>query len=154
MSKEKGVETVINNVGEKIKGAAAVICFLGIITAIMVGFSLMITKEDGIIFGIIVLLSGIFSSWVLFIILYGFGQLIENSQAIRDKTEAFAEENCSSQTFYKKRVTRNDQVNSYDAQITDDIVNKMVAKKIEELTKQFKDGKITKEEYQQQIQEL
>ena len=27
MSKEKGVETVINNVGEKIKGAAAVICF-------------------------------------------------------------------------------------------------------------------------------
>ncbi len=68
-----------SNIAEKIKDSSRFVCAFGIIASIIVGISL-ITSESSI--GFLVIIIGAFISWLSYIILYGFGKLIENSEII------------------------------------------------------------------------
>lgn len=67
---------MFDNIGGKIKVLAQVVCWLGIIISVFLG---LINFENG---GIIVIILGSLFSWVGSFTLYGFGQLIENSDTL------------------------------------------------------------------------
>lgn len=68
---------MFNNVGEKIETFAKVIVWLGIIGSIIGGIIFISSENIGM--GIAIIIGGPIVSWLSSLILYGFGQLIENS---------------------------------------------------------------------------
>lgn len=76
---------MFNNIGSKIKGLASVICFGGIILCIIIGIVVAALDEDLILAGFAIMILGALLSWVSSFVLYGFGELIENSAIIAGK---------------------------------------------------------------------
>ena len=56
--------------------------WVGIIAFVIMGFVLMATDDDLVLTGFIVAILGALSSWVSSFVLYGFGQLIENTDKL------------------------------------------------------------------------
>lgn len=77
---------MFNNIGSKIKSLATVICWIGIIGSVIGGVALMCNDdEELIVIGIITALFGSLFSWIGCFFLYGFGQLVENSDIMVSK---------------------------------------------------------------------
>ena len=73
---------MFDNIGGKIKTLAKVVCWIGIIACIITGIVQMATDEDLVLAGILTAVVGSLLSWVSSFVLYGFGQLVENSDEI------------------------------------------------------------------------
>ena len=69
-----------DNIGGKIKGLAIVICIFYLILSAACGVIFMITSSELLLFGAFILVAGIVFSILLYWLLYGLGQLIENSE--------------------------------------------------------------------------
>ena len=65
---------MFNNIGSKIKSVASVLCWIGIIGSVISAFAM-----PNFFWGLVVVIAGSLTSWISSVILYGFGQLIENS---------------------------------------------------------------------------
>ena len=79
------------NIGNKIKTLVKVVTWLGTIACCIIGFYFMSEDEAGIGFGI--LLGGSLAIWISGFVMYGFGQLVDNSDKLVKalvKTEASA----------------------------------------------------------------
>lgn len=77
---------MFSNIGGKIKNLAVVITWIGIITSVIFGIMMMATGYGEMVFiGFLVALVGSLLSWIGSFLLYGFGQLIENTDAIVKK---------------------------------------------------------------------
>jgi len=74
-----------NKIGIKIKVAAKVIAWIGIIGSTIAGIFLMSYKPF-VITGLGVLLGGSFISWILSWFMYGYGELIEKTTEIAKNT--------------------------------------------------------------------
>ena len=85
---------MFTNIGKKIKTLAAVICWLGIIVSVAAAVS-RFSSRYGQASGILLLLIGPLTSWLASLTMYGFGQLVENSDAIREQTAITSSENKS-----------------------------------------------------------
>ncbi len=72
---------MFDNIGRKIKNLAFVFCIIGIVFSMVAGVSLF-AEEEGLR-GAIYILAGITISWIGNFLLYGFGELIENTSRIR-----------------------------------------------------------------------
>ena len=70
------------NIGKKIKGLAKATFVVAAIAAVVTGISLMASDEDLMLYGLLVMVVGPIVAWVSSWLLYGFGQLIENSDII------------------------------------------------------------------------
>ena len=70
---------MFDNIGSKIKTVAQVVCWIGIICSVISGIVMMATDEDLAFLGFMIIVIGSLISWVSSFTLYGFGQLIENS---------------------------------------------------------------------------
>lgn len=73
---------MFDNIGRKIKALAQVVCWIGIVCSVIYGVVLMTTDEDLVMVGFMVLVMGSVLAWVSSFALYGFGQLIENTDKI------------------------------------------------------------------------
>lgn len=84
---------MFNNIGGKIKGLAKFMCWLGIIVSVIAGIILIISARhsDGyysytdtnmVITGILVIVMGSILSWIGSFVLYGFGELVDNSSKL------------------------------------------------------------------------
>ena len=73
---------MFDNIGGKIKTLAKVVCWIGIIACIITGIVLIAMDEDSILVGILTAVVGPLLSWVSSFVLYGFGQLVENSDTL------------------------------------------------------------------------
>jgi DNA-directed RNA polymerase subunit M/transcription elongation factor TFIIS len=71
-----------DNIGGKIKGLAKASFIVAAIAEVITGIALMATDEDLILYGSLVLIVGPIIAWVSSWLLYGFGQLVENSDII------------------------------------------------------------------------
>jgi DNA-directed RNA polymerase subunit M/transcription elongation factor TFIIS len=71
-----------DNIGGKIKGWAKRIFAIEAIAAVISGIVIMAQDEDMILIGLLVVVFGPIVAWVSTWILYGYGQLIENSDII------------------------------------------------------------------------
>lgn len=86
---------MFDNIGGKIKTVAATIAWLGIIGSIIIGIIIIAEANDSYypsatetLSGWLVIIVGSLSSWVSSFTLYGFGQLIENTDAIFSEMES------------------------------------------------------------------
>lgn len=86
---------MFDNIGGKIKTVAATIAWLGIIGSIIIGIIIIAEANDSYypsatetLSGWLVIIVGSLSSWVSSFTLYGFGQLIENTDAISSEMES------------------------------------------------------------------
>ena len=71
-----------DNIGGKIKGLAKAIFIIEAIAAVITGIALMVDDDEMIPFGLILLIAGPAIAWASSWLLYGFGQLVENSDII------------------------------------------------------------------------
>lgn len=71
---------MFTNIGTKIKTTAKVFAWVGIILSVLAGVAL--TMSAGFIGGILVAIVGSLLSWVGSLALYGFGELVENSDIL------------------------------------------------------------------------
>ena len=77
---------MFDNIGEKIKILAKVICWVGIIASVVAGCVLMGMAGDlGILLLLLIASVGSLLSWVSSFVIYGFGELVSNSAIIARK---------------------------------------------------------------------
>ena len=80
---------MFNDIGGKIKGLAVLLTWLGIILSVVIGALIASASDDLIVAGFIVIVVGILLSWIGSFCIYGFGQLIENSDKLVSQQNAF-----------------------------------------------------------------
>lgn len=68
------------NIGQKIKALAVVITWIGIVLSVIAGFVVSSTGDWQM--GIIIVIAGGLGSWLMSFLLYGFGQLIYNTDIL------------------------------------------------------------------------
>jgi hypothetical protein len=77
---------MFDNIGGKIKGLAKLVCWLGIIGSGICGIVFEgATRSNG--GGLVIAIVGAVISWIGSFFIYGFGQLVENSDIIAEKIE-------------------------------------------------------------------
>lgn len=95
---------MFNNIGHKIQVLAKVLCWIGIICWVITGLALMAggssvtyrltgsyvtaSSAAGVLVSIVTIIVGVLLSWIGSFLLYGFGQLVEDTHAIRANTES------------------------------------------------------------------
>ncbi len=88
---------MFSNIGKKIKTWAAVICWFGIIGAIVAGIVIMVALKTAggmeIFLGIAEMVVGSISAWLSSFLLYGFGELIDKTVDIERNTRGTAVSN-------------------------------------------------------------
>ena len=70
---------MFTNIGSKIKALAQIVCWAGIIGSVISGIAII---EDAGVLGLMIILLGSLISWISSFAVYGFGQLIENTDKI------------------------------------------------------------------------
>ena len=71
---------MFDNIGSKIKTLAKVVCWIGIIGSIIAGIAMIATMGSvGVLPGLLTIVLGALLSWVGSFVLYGFGEMVENS---------------------------------------------------------------------------
>lgn len=78
-SKSENSSGMYTNIGGKIKGLAHSIAWIGIILSLIFGIVLMV---EVFLTGLLIMGLGVLVSWVSTLLLYGFGQLIENTDIL------------------------------------------------------------------------
>ena len=84
---------MFDNIGAKIKGMAKFFCWFGIIASVLFGFGIIALSNNPyagsgvVVSGIITMVAGAISSWLGSLVLYGFGQLVEDVAALRFRSE-------------------------------------------------------------------
>ena len=76
---------MFDNIGGKIKTLAMVVTWVGIIASVLSSFIFLVIDDDMFIIGGVVAVFGSLLSWASSLVLYGFGQLIENTDIIAKK---------------------------------------------------------------------
>lgn len=93
-----------NNIGGKIKGLAKFLFGIQVITIVIGGLILVAQGNDSFVTGLLIILFGPIIAWISSWFLYGFGQLIENSDIIanehRNKTEPHQAEEVEDMVVY------------------------------------------------------
>ncbi len=90
---------MFKNVSDKIMITAQVIFEVGVFLLILCGIFL----DLPLINKIVLVVAGIASAWIVSIILYGLGELLENSKAIRRELEMMASYNETKETPKEER---------------------------------------------------
>ncbi|MDY5940028.1 MAG: hypothetical protein SPJ23_00045 [Eubacteriales bacterium] len=79
------LDNLYENIGGKIKNLAKWIFIIEAIGSIIAGLVLLFTDEDLILYGLLTLVCGPIFAWVGSWILYAFGELVEDTHAIRNE---------------------------------------------------------------------
>lgn len=79
------------NIGEKIKELAKIIFAVEAILLVISGIYLMFVEGGSILYGLLVTIVGPILAWISSWLLYGFGQLIENSDILVENSDIIAE---------------------------------------------------------------
>ena len=82
---------MFDNIGGKIKKLAQVVCWVGIISSLVIGIVLMAMTDPGFtdyltFVGLLVAVLGSLGSWVSSFFIYGFGELIERAISLDEKS--------------------------------------------------------------------
>lgn len=88
---------MFDNIGRKIRMLAKVLMWIGIIAFAIYG--IVMFTEEKVLAGFLIIVIGALYSWVSSFVLYGFGQLVENSDIEAEKNN----NNAKSATLEKWR---------------------------------------------------
>lgn len=82
---------MFDNIGGKIKTLAHILCWVGIVSCLITGIALMVADSDLLLAGLLTMIGGSLFSWVSSFVLYGFGQMIENSDTIIQQNQTICD---------------------------------------------------------------
>ncbi|MBQ2774291.1 MAG: hypothetical protein IJF40_00170 [Clostridia bacterium] len=141
---------MFDNIGIKIKSAAKAFAWIGIIASSIAGFFVMFSNGDTPLPGILIIIIGCLGSWLSALTLYGFGQLIENSDILVEQgkikqNDTYAVNNAAKHQW---------RCNGCGNMISEDICPICNKDKIDTLNKWKKDALITEQEYNKKMEEL
>lgn len=111
-----------DNIGGKIKGLAKATFIVEAIAAVISGIAVMAIDEEMILIGLLVMVIATIVAWVSSWFLFGFGQLIENSDIIAKQYKRKNEKHEKSISESNER-KRKQRYNEIKAIIADDSVN-------------------------------
>ena len=150
---------MFNNIGRKIKTLAKVIAWIGMASSVISGLVTMIeivilTKADtvlqgvwflflGLILGAIVAAVGCLVAWASVLILYGFGQLVENS----DKLVGTGF--CATKKRPIKKEPKQETETEFSLSEDDDFYKNV---KINSLKHNYEAGRLSKEKYEAEME--
>ena len=153
---------MFDNIGGKIKGLAKFMTGVGIAVSWGVAIACFVTEEEiMVLIGVGIGIVGSLLSWVSAFLLYGFGQLVENSDILAGrKTLEEIEDSDDEQADPRRETTPRAAVESPDsvgavgeAQMPDEFTgpeDPVLAEKLENLEMRFAKGQITQEAYEQE----
>jgi hypothetical protein len=75
------------NIGKKIKSLAVVICIVFIVLSVLIGLVAMAYDDKLIPIALLAIIAAALISWLSSFVLYGFGELVENSAKIAAQKE-------------------------------------------------------------------
>lgn len=78
---------MFDNIGSKIKKLAELLCWIGMLLSIIGGVILMYAVDSLVPVGTAIVFIGSLLSWISSFVLYGFGELVENSAIAAGKNE-------------------------------------------------------------------
>lgn len=81
---------MFDNIGGKIKTLAQVVCWIGIVCAIISGFVIIVNDKDSFFLGFIIIVIGSLISWISSFTLYGFGEIIDQLKCSNEWLEKIA----------------------------------------------------------------
>lgn len=159
---------MFENIGSKIKTAAKVVCWIGIIASIITGIVLIAQDSDTAFIGFLVMILGSIGSWVGSFITYGFGQLVENSDILvkqGNKNHPNAPTNNQATNVTPKSTSATTQKHQWRCDncgnmISDNICpicgkeSKEISDKRAKLLKWKEEGLITEEEFNAKMENL
>lgn len=155
---------MFDNIGGKIKTLAQVVCWIGIIASVIIGFVMMAQDDDTAFAGILIMVLGSLGSWIGSFMTYGFGQLIENSDIlVKQGNKIPSNQNNANNIDYTspiettKHQWRCDGCGNMISENVCPICHKAsqeITDKLETLNKWKIEGLITDEEYQQKVESL
>ncbi len=73
---------MFNNIGKKIKALAKAMFWVGIAASFLIGVVLIERDSDMAKYGFLIMIAGSLVSWIGCFVLYGFGQLVDNSDIL------------------------------------------------------------------------
>ena len=141
---------MFNNIGGKIKALAQVVCWIGIIASVMIGFAYMTIGDEETTIGFFIMILGSLLSWVGSFMTYGFGQLIENSDILVSQNMQLQMGNSGMYRTDKRQWICNRCKNIVYGEICP-TCNK---DKLDTINKWKQDGLITEEEYYQKLETI
>lgn len=106
---------MFDNIGGKIKSLAQVVCWIGIICSVIYGIIITSSDEEMAVLGFIIIVIGSLISWVSSFTLYGFGQLIENTDQLVHSTKVAHsnKENISTQNNKKSTIRKQETLSKH-----------------------------------------
>ena len=144
---------MFDNIGEKIKTVAKVFTCIGMFAFSITGLIITQVNEEAPFIGLLIIVFGCLGSWLASLTLYGFGQLIENSDIL-------VEQGKRQQTNHNNIYTTNNttkhqwRCNSCGNMISEEICPVCNKEKLEALNKWKEQELITEEEYNQKMESL
>ena len=76
-----------DNIGGKIKGLAIAAAILGSFSSMISGAIIAISSEESLLIGVLMIITGPIIAWISSWLLFGFGQLIENSEILVENSD-------------------------------------------------------------------
>ncbi len=138
---------MFRNIGGKIKTLAQIITWLGIIASVLGGFIVAAIDDDLIAVGLLIVVVGSLASWISSFLLYGYGQLIQNTDIIASAVRQAPYHSAPTQPSAPVQA-------SYAPQPQAAPVQAPHSEKAELLAKWRAEGLITEEEYQNKMASL
>lgn len=77
-----------NNIGGKIKGLAITFAIIEAVLSFIGGFVAMVIDEELVAVGFVVIVVGFLTAWISSWLLYGFGEIVENTGIIARNSRA------------------------------------------------------------------
>lgn len=107
---------MFDNIGEKIKSLAKVLCWIGIGLSFILGC--LFLAEEQVIFGFLFMIIGALISWVSSFCLYGFGELICYARRIEKNTKNLRPKKSKVEIYDEnkdkiKRFLKNNSISAY-----------------------------------------
>lgn len=114
---------MFENIGKKIKSLAEFICYIGMVLYVAIGFALFIKAvqiEDGnlAIIALVILIIGLLASWIGSFFMYGFGELIDNTQKIKEVLQDNKKQKNFNNEYYQNINYKNLKINEIDEHAT------------------------------------
>lgn len=107
-----------NNIGSIIKTVAIILTIVGVFLSILYGCSMIVNGGDGLI-GFAYIIAGSIVSWFSNLLLYAFGQLVENSDILAEHAEYLISKYKKTPSVRKNK-TKSDTDNSSDFDFDND----------------------------------
>ena len=149
---------MFDNIGGKIKGLAIIITAIGILGSVVGGIVMFTIDEDLIAIGLVVMIVGPLVSWISSFMLYGFGQLVQNSDILTGRiTSEKAETSLVSNLLAQMRMYKRDANDGYqdaDGEYESGTDAPDIAERLAMLEKLYANGVISQEAYQAKYTEI